>query len=57
MALYSHVPSRDELLALMVDSVYADLYTDTDAIRTISSWRAGLQYVAERNWKLVNQHL
>lgn len=56
MSLYGHVPSKEDLVALMVDSVYGGLYADADEAKAVGTWRAGLQYVAERNWELYSRH-
>lgn len=56
MALYNHVPGKDDLTALMVDTVYADLYDSVDSAKGAGDWRAGLRYVAERNWVLCIRH-
>ncbi|MDL9935777.1 TetR/AcrR family transcriptional regulator [Gordonia sp. ABSL1-1] len=56
MALYNHVPGKDDLTALMVDAAYTDLYDSADSATDISDWRAGLRYVAQRNWMLCTRH-
>ncbi|GAB3493240.1 TetR/AcrR family transcriptional regulator [Nocardiopsis coralliicola] len=56
MSLYSHVPGKDDLTALMVDSVLAGLYSDTEEPRRAGDWRAGLHLVAERNLALYARH-
>ncbi len=55
MTLYTHVPGRAELLALMVDLAYADLYP-TGEPPPAPAWRDGLRAVAERNWALLLLH-
>ncbi|MBT2483108.1 MULTISPECIES: TetR/AcrR family transcriptional regulator [unclassified Microbacterium] len=56
MALYNHVPRKDDLTALMVDTAYANLYDSVDTAKDAGDWRAGLRYVAERNWMLCTRH-
>lgn len=56
MALYNHVPGKDDLTALMVDTVYADLYDSVEDATNAGDWRAGLRYLAERNWVLCLRH-
>ncbi|MFE0750534.1 TetR/AcrR family transcriptional regulator [Gordonia sp. NPDC058843] len=56
MALYNHVPGKDDLTALMVDAVYAGLYDDADSAKAAGDWRAGVRYVAQRNWDLLVRH-
>ncbi|WP_055476648.1 TetR/AcrR family transcriptional regulator [Gordonia sp. HS-NH1] len=56
MALYNHVPGKDDLTALMVDAVYGGLYDNADSATDAGDWRAGIQYVAQRNWELILRH-
>lgn len=57
MSLYTHVPSRPDLLDLMTDTALAGLYTDVDEpARADGGWRGGLRLVAERNWGLYRRH-
>ncbi|GAA4535497.1 TetR/AcrR family transcriptional regulator [Amycolatopsis samaneae] len=57
MSLYGHVPGKDELTALMVDSVLGELYEDgvETAVR-VGDWRSAMKFVAERNWALHRRH-
>lgn len=49
MSLYTHVPGKGELVDLMVDTAYGDLYTDVDApSRQPGGWRGALSFVAAR---------
>ncbi|MFD8492903.1 TetR/AcrR family transcriptional regulator [Amycolatopsis sp. NPDC059657] len=53
MSLYGHVPGKEDLTALMVDSVIGELYDgDVEA----ADWRAAMKYVASRNWALYERH-
>ncbi|HLR93150.1 MAG TPA: TetR/AcrR family transcriptional regulator [Jiangellaceae bacterium] len=57
MSLYAHVPGKDDLIALMVDSVYAELYdNDVEAATSQGDWRTAMHYVAQRNWDLYVHH-
>jgi len=57
MSLYAHVPGKDDLIALMVDAVYAELYgNDVEAATRQGDWRAAMRYVARRNWDLYVRH-
>lgn len=57
MSLYAHVPGKDDLIALMVDAVYAELYdNDVEAATSQGDWRDAMRYVAGRNWDLYVCH-
>ena len=57
MSLYTHVPGRDELADLMIDSALGSLYSSIDEpYNSTTGWRAGLAFVAERNWQLYRRH-
>ncbi|MDA8371208.1 MAG: TetR/AcrR family transcriptional regulator [Nocardiopsaceae bacterium] len=57
MSLYAYVPSKDDLTALMADAVYAELYdNDVEAAARAGGWRAGMRFVARRNWDLYARH-
>lgn len=57
MSLYAHVPGKDDLVALMTDAVYAELYDDdVNAAASQGDWRVGMTYVAQRNWELYGRH-
>lgn len=55
MSLYTYVSSRDELIAVMLDRVYAECVRDLDR-RPHDSWQAGLRAVADVNWDLSLRH-
>ena len=56
MSLYAHVPSKSELIDLMVDHVNGEMYPDARSLPPQSDWRAGVEVVAERNWQLLSEH-
>jgi len=53
MALYRHVPSRDELVALMVEEVLAD---DPLPEPPPPGWRAQLELVSRLRWAIFRRH-
>lgn len=56
MSLYAYVPSKAELIDLMVDRVNGEVYQSTDAIADQATWRQSIEAVAERNWRLLTRH-
>lgn len=52
MSLYTHVPGKDELVALMYDAVLGELYASPPA----GTWRERLTAVARANWDLFVRH-
>ncbi|GAA3129353.1 TetR/AcrR family transcriptional regulator [Streptosporangium carneum] len=57
MSLYTHVPGKTELVDLMVDTAYGQLYDDVDAPSSQpGGWREALEFVAARNWELYLRH-
>ncbi|MFF0446625.1 TetR/AcrR family transcriptional regulator [Streptomyces sp. NPDC004609] len=53
MALYRHVASKDDLVALMVEAALTEvLLPDTPA----RNWRHGLERAAHRDWELYHRH-
>ncbi|SNS50731.1 transcriptional regulator, TetR family [Geodermatophilus saharensis] len=52
MTLYTHVPGKGELVALMHDAVLGELYPEPPA----GDWRARLTAVARANWDLYVRH-
>lgn len=54
MSLYTYVPSKAELLDLMLDTVYGERSTDAPAAS--SGWRAGLESMARDQWALHQRH-
>lgn len=57
MSLYTHVPGKPEVIELMIDTVYGELYERVDvAASQPGGWRGSLEYIAARNWALFQQH-
>lgn len=57
MSLYTHVPGRDELADLMIDSALGSLYAAIEEpSASTHGWRDGLRFVAGRNWQLYQRH-
>ncbi|WP_299743265.1 TetR/AcrR family transcriptional regulator C-terminal domain-containing protein [Devosia sp.] len=55
MAMYTVVPSKQTLIALMVDKAYRGLYPDGSEPNPMD-WRAGMRDVARANLALHNAH-
>lgn len=55
MAIYSAIPSKQDLIALMVDRAYADTYSSGSA-PAVNDWRKGLGDVAEANRNVHVKH-
>lgn len=55
MSLYTYVASRDELVDVMLDRVYAELLESIDD-RFSTHWQEGLRELAEANWSLCLRH-
>jgi AcrR family transcriptional regulator len=53
MSLYTHVPSKAELIDLMLDTVCAE---STGPDKPTRGWRARLERVAQENWSLFHRH-
>jgi len=56
MSLYTHVPGKPALIELMIDTVIGELYADLDEPARQGDWRAGLRFIARRNWDLHARH-
>jgi AcrR family transcriptional regulator len=59
MSLYTYVPSKAELLDVMLDTVYAEVTAryDSEGLRDhAGGWRAKLELVARQNWALHRRH-
>ena len=55
MSLYTYVASRDELIEMMLDSVYGEVVRDLpDGLTT--DWHHGIRAVADVNWALCLRH-
>lgn len=55
MAIYSSVPSKEALVALMVDYAYRDLYFEGRTLN-LTDWRAGLRQIADAHRVLHGEH-
>ncbi|KAA0022854.1 TetR/AcrR family transcriptional regulator [Antrihabitans cavernicola] len=53
MSLYTYVPTKAELIDLMVDHVSGETL---GAYRATDDWRAGLESIAQANWILYQRH-
>lgn len=53
MSLYTYVPTKGELIDLMVDRVSGEVL---GSYRDVLDWRAGLEAVAHSNWALCQRH-
>lgn len=56
MSLYTYIASRDELLEVMLDTVYAEAVHQLKAGGSADGWQDGLSRVAQVNWELSLQH-
>nr|WP_296777954.1 TetR/AcrR family transcriptional regulator [Rhodococcus sp. (in: high G+C Gram-positive bacteria)] len=57
MSLYTHVPGREDLADLMIDAALGSLYSTIDEpVSSVTDWRDGIRFVAERNWILYQRH-
>ncbi|RYG37940.1 TetR/AcrR family transcriptional regulator [bacterium] len=57
MSLYTHVPGKADLTALMIDAVYGELYESVEApSQQPGGWRGAAAFVARRNWELLERH-
>jgi AcrR family transcriptional regulator len=57
MSLYTHIPGKAELIDLMLDTVYGQLYTSVEEpSQQGRDWRDALRFIARRNWELYRQH-
>lgn len=56
MSLYNYIPSKSELLELMVDAAYADLYESRNTTEREEDWRIALRFIARKNWDILMEH-
>ena len=57
MSLYTHVPGKTELIDLMLDTAYGELYESVEEpSQQPGDWRAALRFIARRNWDLYRKH-
>jgi AcrR family transcriptional regulator len=55
MSLYRHVPDKDALVSLMIDTILGDLFAEQPLPDGIG-WRAGLRLIAETTWRVCREH-
>ncbi len=57
MSLYTHIPSKADLIDLMLDAAYGELYTSVEEpSQQPGDWREALRFIARRNWDLYLKH-
>lgn len=57
MSLYTHVPSKSELIDLMVDTALGELYAGAaPAEKHRLDWKNAVRYIAEENRRLFERH-
>lgn len=57
MSLYTHVPGKADLAALMIDTAHGELYAEAaEPVSQSGGWRASMEFVARRNWELFQKH-
>jgi AcrR family transcriptional regulator len=57
MSLYTHVPGKTELIELMLDTAYGQLYRNVEEpSEQPGDWRDALRFIAQRNWELYRRH-
>jgi AcrR family transcriptional regulator len=55
MSLYRHVPDKDAVVSLMIDTVLGDLFAG-EPMPAGTGWRAGLRLMAESTWDVCREH-
>lgn len=57
MSLYTHIPGKSELIDLMLDTAYGQVYTSVEEpSQQGGDWRDALRFIAQRNWDLYRKH-
>jgi AcrR family transcriptional regulator len=57
MSLYTHIPGKTELIDLMLDTAYGQVYSSVDEpSQQPGDWRDALRFIAGRNWELYRKH-
>ncbi|MBO0779221.1 MAG: TetR/AcrR family transcriptional regulator [Ktedonobacteraceae bacterium] len=57
MSLYTHVPGKADLIDLMFDTAYGELYENVESpSQQPGGWRGALLFIAKRNWDLYHRH-
>jgi AcrR family transcriptional regulator len=57
MSLYTYIPGKTELIDLMRDRAYSELYQSVqEPSQQPGDWRDALRFIAQRNWDLCHKH-
>lgn len=57
MSLYTHIPGKADLVDLMFDTAYGELYERVESpSQQPEGWRGALRFIAKRNWDLYQRH-
>jgi AcrR family transcriptional regulator len=57
MSLYTHVPGKTDLIDLMFDTAYGELYESIESpSKQPGGWRGALRFIANQNWDLYRRH-
>lgn len=57
MSLYTHVPGKADLIDLMFDTAYGELYASVESpALQPGGWRGALEFIAKHNWDLYHRH-
>jgi len=57
MSLYTHVPGKADLIDLMFDTAYGELYESVESpSQQPRGWRGALKFIAKQNWDLYHRH-
>ena len=57
MSLYTYIPGKTELIDLMIDRAYSELYQSVEEpSQQPGDWRDALRFIAQRNWELHQRH-
>jgi AcrR family transcriptional regulator len=57
MSLYTHVPGKNDLIDLMFDTAYGQLYESVEGpSQQPGGWRGALRFIAKQNWDLYRRH-
>ncbi len=57
MSLYTHVPGKSELVELMFDTVFGELYESAERpSQQRGGWQDALRFIAKQNWALYRRH-
>lgn len=57
MSLYTHVPGKTELIDLMFDTAFGEVYERVEEpAQQPGDWRDAMRFIAQRNWNLYLTH-